>query len=48
MWFEFEGFLDLIKEWRGQAQFTGFTNYIVANKLKFVKEKLKEWNRDVF
>ena len=47
MWLEFEGFSDLIKEWGGEAQVGGFASYIVATKLKFVKEKLKKWNRDV-
>ena len=48
MWLEFEDFLDLIKQWWGEAQLTGFASYIVANKLKLVKEKLKKWNRVVF
>jgi len=48
MWLEFEGFLDLIKEWWGEVQVDGFASYIVATKLRFVKQKLKKWNRDVF
>jgi len=48
IWLEFEGFSDLIKEWRGQAHVDGFASYIVANKLKLVKKKLKKWNKDVF
>ena len=48
MWLEVEGFSDLIKEWWGELQVDGFASYIVATKLKFVKEKLKKWNRDVF
>jgi len=48
MWLGFEGFSDLIKEWWGEAQVDGFASYIVATKLRFVKEKLKKWNRDVF
>ena len=48
MWLEFEGFSGLIKEWWREAQVEGFASYIVAKKLKFVKEKLKKWNRDVF
>lgn len=27
---------------------TGFASFIVANKLKFIKENLNKWNRDVF
>jgi len=48
MWLEFEGFADLIKEWWGEVQVEGFASYIVAKKLKYIKEKLKIWNRDVF
>jgi len=48
MWLEFEGFSDLIKEWWGEAQVDGYASYIVATKLKFVKEKLKKWNREMF
>ena len=48
MWLEFEGFSDIIKEWWGEAQVDGFASYIVATKLKFVKEKFKKWNKDVF
>ena len=47
MWLEFEGFSDLIKEWWGELQVDEFASYIVTTKLKFVKEKLKKWNRDV-
>jgi len=30
----FEGFFDLIKEWWGKAQVTGFASFIVAKKKK--------------
>ena len=48
MWLEFEGFSDLIKGCWGETQVEGFASYIVAKKLKFVKEKLQKWQRDVF
>ena len=48
IWLEFEGFSDLIKERRGEVHVDGFVSYIVANKLKLVKKKLKKWNKDVF
>ena len=48
MWLKFEEFSDIIKEWWGEAHVDGFASYIIATKLRFVKEKLKKWNRDVF
>jgi len=48
MWLDFEGFADLIKEWWGEVQEQVFASFIVAKKLKYIKEKMKIWNRDVF
>ncbi|RVW40785.1 LINE-1 retrotransposable element ORF2 protein [Vitis vinifera] len=50
MWLKVEGFKDLLRGWwqevggrgRGRASFR------VASKLKFLKDKIKSWNRDVF
>ena len=47
-WLQSEGFVDIVKEWWGEAKVTGYASYVVASKLKVVKEKLKKWNRDVF
>jgi len=48
MWLEHEGFSDLISEWWGELQVQGFASYVVASKLKYLKEKLKVWNRVTF
>ena len=48
MWLRSEGFSDVIKQWWGEARVYGFASYVVANKLKFIKGKLKVWNREVF
>ena len=48
MWLEHEGFSDLIREWWGELQVQGFASYVVASKLKHLKEKLKVWNRVTF
>jgi len=41
MWPEHEGFSDLISEWWGELQVQGFASFVVASKLKHLKEKLK-------
>ena len=41
MWLEFEAFSNLIKEWWGERQVLGFASFIVASKLKYIKEKLE-------
>ena len=43
-----EGFKDLLKAWWEGDSFNGSASFILAEKLKVVKSKLKEWNRDVF
>ena len=48
MWLKVEGFKDLLKTWWESDNFNGFASFILAKKLKVVKSKLKEWNRDVF
>jgi len=45
MWLKVEGFSDLIKKWREVDEVVGFASYILARKLKGVKEELKKWNR---
>ena len=48
MWLKVEGFKDLLKAWWEGENFNGTASFILAEKLKVVKTKLKEWNRDVF
>ena len=47
-WLESEGFSDLIKAWWEEVQVPGFASFIVVIKLKYIKERLKIWNREVF
>ena len=48
MWLKVEEFKDLLKAWWEGENFHGSASFILAEKLKVVKIKLKEWNRDVF
>ena len=48
MWLKVEGFKDLLKFWWKEDNFNGSASFILAEKLKVVKSKLKEWNKDVF
>ncbi|RVW89824.1 Transposon TX1 uncharacterized 149 kDa protein [Vitis vinifera] len=48
MWLKVEGFKDLLKAWWEGDNFNGAASFVLAEKLKVVKTKLKEWNRDVF
>ena len=48
MWLKVEGFKDLLKAWWEGDNFNGSASFILAKKLKVVKTKLKEWNKDVF
>ncbi|RVW28024.1 hypothetical protein CK203_111270 [Vitis vinifera] len=43
-----EGFKDLLKMWWEGDNFSGSLSFILVAKLKALKSKLKEWNRDVF
>ena len=48
IWLKVEGFKDLLKSWWEGDNFSGFSSFILAEKLKVLKAKLKEWNRDIF
>ena len=48
MWLKVEGFKELLKAWWEGDSNNGSTSFILAKKLKVVKSKLKEWNREVF
>ena len=43
-----EGFKDLLKWWWQGLSFKGSTSFILAEKLKGLKGKLKAWNKEVF
>ncbi|KAF1894007.1 hypothetical protein Lal_00003922 [Lupinus albus] len=47
-WFLHHGFKELvIKTWR-ESEVFGWSAFVVKEKLKFLKVKLKDWNREVF
>ena len=48
MWLKAEGFKDLLKGWWQGLSFRGSTSFILAEKLKGLKGKLKVWNKEVF
>ena len=48
MWLGSDGFSGIVAEWWGEARVNGYASYVIANKLKYIKVKLKSWNREVF
>uniref|UniRef100_M1BXT6 Non-LTR retroelement reverse transcriptase n=1 Tax=Solanum tuberosum TaxID=4113 RepID=M1BXT6_SOLTU len=44
-WLTKEGFVDKVSDWWNSFEFSGRPDYILASKLKALKEKLKEWSR---
>ena len=47
MWLKVEGFKDLLKGWWQGLNFKEFASFILAEKLKGLKGKLKVWNKEV-
>ena len=43
-----EGFVDRVKTWWSSYPFTGSPSFVLASKLKALKEDLKYWNKHVF
>ena len=43
-----EGFKDILKSWWEGDNFSGPSSFILAKKLKVLKSKLKEWNKNTF
>ena len=48
MWLKVEGFSNLGKNWWEEIEVGGFASFVLARKLKLVKEELKKWNKEVF
>ena len=48
MWIKEEGFKDLIRDWWQSFEFRGTNSYVLMEKIKSLKSKLKIWNKDVF
>jgi len=48
MWFEVEGFCDLVSFFWCELRVSSSSSFILAKKLNFLKRRLKEWNKEVF
>ena len=48
MWLKYEGFKEILKGWWQSLVFHGSYSFILAAKLKGLKDILKVWNREVF
>ncbi|RVX16394.1 LINE-1 reverse transcriptase-like [Vitis vinifera] len=48
MWLKVDGFKDLLREWWQGTVVRGKASFRLASKLKVLKQKIKEWNREVF
>ncbi|KAJ9701497.1 hypothetical protein PVL29_006726 [Vitis rotundifolia] len=48
MWMKEEGFKELLKGWWQGFSFSGSYSFILSEKLKALKVKLKNWNKEVF
>ena len=48
MWLKVKGFKDLLKSWWEGDSISGSSSFILTEKLKVLKAKLKEWNIDIF
>ena len=48
MWLKEEGFVDKVHNWWSSYEFYGTPSFVLACKLKALKEDLKKWNKDSF
>ena len=48
MWLKVEGFKELIRDWWQSFEFRGTYSYVLMEKMKALKAKIKEWNKGVF
>jgi len=48
MWLKADGFVGLVKQWWDSYSFQGTPSYVLACKLKALKQNLKIWNEEVF
>ncbi len=48
MWLKSEGFVDRVSSWWAGYEFFGTPSFILASKLKALKENLKQWNKETF
>jgi hypothetical protein len=47
-WLKADGFVGLMKQWWDSCSFQGTPSYVLACKLKALKQNLKIWNEEVF
>ena len=48
MWLKMDGFKDRVRSWWNQYSFLGTPSFVLAKKLKALKEDLIQWNRSEF
>ena len=48
MWLKAKGFHNLIEVWWKSFFFRGTNSFVLVEKLKALKRKIKRWNNDVF
>ena len=48
MWLKEEGFVEMVRQWWNGYCFSGSLSFILARKLKTLKDDLKKWNKDEF
>ena len=48
MWLKVEGFVEKVQQWWSSYSFLGYPSFVLAQKLKALKEDLKKWNKEEF
>ena len=48
MWLKDEGFVEKVRSWWDSYNVLGAPSFVLANKLKLLKNDLKKWNMEVF
>ena len=48
MWLKVKGFVERVKQWWEGYSFMGSPSFVLAQKLKALKEDLKKWNKEEF
>ena len=48
MWLKEKGFVERVRQWWNRCCFAGSPSFILAHKLKALKEDLKRWNKEGF
>ena len=48
MWLKEEGFVERVRQWWNEYCFSGSPSFILAHKLKALKDDLKKWTKEEF